>query len=463
MAAPALVTRARRGRASRLAKLVAVSAATWPAVALATDPAGLPVPPQGFDARNNNIPHGMVEKSITYPTKEFGNQKVTVYTPPGYSTAEKYPVMYLHHGIGGNETAWLGSEGNADNVMDYLYSKSMAKPMIVVMPDGNTKNANGSAQANNAGFESHGKVLLNDLIPWVESKYSAATDADSRAISGLSMGGGQTFNFGFANTDVFHYIGPYSAAPNTRQASQTITNPDLVKQNVKVIFIACGSADNLIDNSKNYHNFLDSKSIPHIWQIEQNGGHDKTVWNRSLYNFAQRIFLDRAPSGGAGGAGGAGGSAGGGGKGGAGGNGGVNAGGGGAGGSSAGGPSAGSPGAGAGGVGAGGTAGAGGAGGAVVAPGGSAGKGGSPPVSTGGSTGGSAIVTGGSPATGGVSATGGLTGVGGSGAGLPPGGQGAPPSDDGGCAVQSGPARGSALPLMLAALLAVLRRRRPKS
>jgi MYXO-CTERM domain-containing protein len=464
VAAPVLVTRTRRGRASRLAKLVAVSSATWPAVALATDPAGLPVPPQGFDARNNNIPHGMVEKSITYPTKEFGNQKVTVYTPPGYSTAEKYPVMYLHHGIGGNETAWLGSEGNADNVMDYLYSKSMAKPMIVVMPDGNTKNANGSAQANNAGFESHGKVLLNDLIPWVESKYSAATDADSRAISGLSMGGGQTFNFGFANTDIFHYIGPYSAAPNTRQASQTITNPDLVKQNVKVIFIACGSADNLIDNSKNYHNFLDSKSIPHIWQIEQNGGHDKTVWNRSLYNFAQRIFLDRAPSGGAGGAGG---SAGGGGKGGAGGNGGVNAGGGGAGGSSAGGPSAGSPGAGAGGVGAGGTAGAGGAasgaGGAVVAPGGSAGKGGSPPVSTGGSTGGSAIVTGGSPATGGVSAAAGLTGVGGSGAGLPPGGQGAPPSDDGGCAVQSGPARGSAVPLVLAALLAVLRRRRSKS
>ena len=306
-------------------------------------------------------------------------QKVTVYTPPGYSTSQKYPVVYLHHGIGGNEVSWIGmgsNEGNADNIMDYLYSKQMAKPMIVVMPDGNTKGASD-------GWTAHEDVLLHDLIPWIEKTYSAATDADSRAIAGLSMGGGQTFNYGFPHTDVFHYIGPYSAAPNTKQPAQTITNVATVKQNAKVIFIACGGSDGLITNSQNYHTFLDQNTITHIYQVEPNQGHTKTVWNRSFYNFAQRIFLGAGGStgtggaGGASGAGGAGGSsAGAGGGGGRGGAGGVTGAGGrgGQGGPGLGGSSAGGQGGdGAGGVGGQGGDGAAGAGGAAAGASGSAG------------------------------------------------------------------------------------------
>ncbi|WP_437298950.1 alpha/beta hydrolase [Sorangium sp. So ce426] len=277
-----------------------------PAAAYASDPANLPLPPRGFDARDNSIPHGKVDVSVSYPTRNYGMRKVTVYTPPGYSTDKKYPVVYLHHGIGGNEVSWIGqgsNEGNADNIMDYLYSKQMAKPMIVVMPSGKMDGGDDFAR-----FANFGDVLLNDLIPWVEKTYSAATDADLRAISGLSMGGGQTFNFGFPNTDVFHYIGPYSAAPNTQQPSQTIKDVAAVKKDVKLIFISCGSADNLINNSRNYHDFLDQNNIDHIYQIEANEGHTKTVWNRSFYNFAQRIFLDEGTTsgGGEGGAGGAG-------------------------------------------------------------------------------------------------------------------------------------------------------------
>jgi MYXO-CTERM domain-containing protein len=286
--------------------ILSVGLVALPTAAQSTAPAGLPVPPAGFDAKNADIPHGKVDLSLSYPTTEYGMQKVTVYTPPGYSTAQKYPVLYLHHGIGGNEVAWVGqgsNEGNADNVMDHLYSKNLAKPMIVVMPDGNTRGAQD-------GFAAHGEVLINDLIPWVEATYSAATDPDSRAIAGLSMGGGQTFNFGFPNTDKFHYIGPFSAAPNTRPPAQNIPDVNLVKQNVKVIFISCGSTDGLIGNSENYHEFLDENDVPHVWQIETGEGHTKTVWNRSLYNFAQRIFLDTPGGGGGAGGGGAGGSAG---------------------------------------------------------------------------------------------------------------------------------------------------------
>jgi enterochelin esterase-like enzyme len=252
--------------------------------------AGLAAPPSGFDGWNDSIPHGTVQVSLSYPTTLYGEQKTTVYAPPGYSTSQQYPVLYLLHGVGGSEISWIGqgsNEGNADNIMDYLYSTQMAKPMIVVMPDNNVRGASD-------GFAAFTQVLLTDLIPWIENHYSCLTDPDSRALAGLSMGGGQTFNIGFPNTDKFHYIGPFSAAPNTQQPSQTITDVNLVKQRVKVIYISYGSTDGLISNGQRYHTYFDQNAVGHIWQIEEGLGHEKTVWNRSLYHFAQRIFLSPA-------------------------------------------------------------------------------------------------------------------------------------------------------------------------
>jgi MYXO-CTERM domain-containing protein len=299
-----------RARALALASVGTAVFVLLPAVAHASDPANLPVPPSGFDAKNNNIPHGKVELSIKYQTTKYGQQKFSIYTPPDYVATQKYPVLYLFHGIGGNETVWTsGSEGNANNVMDYLYSKQLAKPMIVVMPDGNVDGASD-------GFGAFTEVLLTDLIPYIEKTYPALTDPDSRAISGLSMGGGQTFNIGFPNVDKFHYIGPYSAAPNTQPPSQTVKDLAAVKQNVHVIYISYGSTDGLINNGQQYHTYFDQNNVTHIWQIEANQGHTAIVWNRSLYNFAQRIFLVGGPPGTGGIGGGAGGSTGGGGAGG---------------------------------------------------------------------------------------------------------------------------------------------------
>ena len=384
-----------------------------PQLALAVEPAGLPVPPQGFDADNAAIPHGKVDESVSYSTRNYGMKKVSVYTPPGYQVGTKYPVMYLHHGIGGNEVSWLGkgsNEGNADNVMDYLYSKQLAKPMIVVMPNGKMDGADDFAR-----FANWEDVLLKDLIPWVEKTYSAATDADHRAISGLSMGGGQTFNFGFPHTDVFHYIGPYSAAPNTKPPAQTIPNVATVKQNVKVIFISCGDQDGLINNSENYHKFLNDNAVDHVWQIEPGQGHTKTVWNRSLYNFAQRIFLNVTTPGG-GGSGGAGGGASGG-------------------------------------------ASNGGAGGAS-STGGTAGSTAAAGVGPGGSSSGGSPATAGSPASAGAAA--GMASAGSSSsagqAGTGPGGV---PDDAAGCGCAiPGGGGASGAPVALLALLGLLRRRR---
>jgi MYXO-CTERM domain-containing protein len=271
-----------------------------PALTYASDPAGLPVPPTGFDKPGSGA-KGKLEKSLSYPTEKYGQRKVTIYTPPGYDAAKKYPVLYLHHGIGGNETAWTsGSEGNADCVMDYLYSKNMAVPMIVVMPDGNVRQFSDSFQA----FGAHEESLITDLIPWVEKNYPCLTDADSRAIAGLSMGGGQTFNAGFPNIDKFHYIGPFSAAPNTKAPSATVKDVNAVKQNVHVIFISYGDQDGLINNGQQYHTYFDQQNVTHIWQLEKGQGHTAIVWNRSLYNFAQRIFGSSGTPSGDGGVGG---------------------------------------------------------------------------------------------------------------------------------------------------------------
>jgi enterochelin esterase-like enzyme len=262
-----------------------------PTLGFSSNPAGLPVPPNGFSSKKSNVEHGNLSATLQYPTKDYANKPVKVYLPPGYdkNRAQKYPVLYLHHGIGGNESAWTSSEGNADNVMDNLYAEKKAKPFIIVMPSGGAFGGDDFAR-----FEKYGPVLINDLIPWVEKTYHASSEQSQRAIAGLSMGGGQTFNFGFTNIDKFAYIGPFSAAPNTKQPSQTIKDVAAVKSKVKLIFIACGDADGLLSNSKMYHDFLDQNSVTHMYQLEAGQGHTATVWNRSLYNFAQRIFTEEA-------------------------------------------------------------------------------------------------------------------------------------------------------------------------
>jgi MYXO-CTERM domain-containing protein len=401
--------------------------------------ANLPVPPQGYSQMKNNIPHGQVEVSLTYPTRNNGMQRVTVYRPPGFSMDQRYPVLYLHHGIGGDEKVWTnGAEGDADNVMDFLYSENKAKPMIVVMPDGNIDGASD-------GFGAHTDVLINDLIPWIEMEYPTLTDADSRAIAGLSMGGGQTFNIGFPNTDIFHYIGPFSAAPNTQNPQQSLV-AEIKANNMKLIFISCGSTDGLINNSEKWVDFLTDNDIPHLYQIEPGQGHTPEVWNRSLYNFAQRIFLTSGMGGmgGMGGMAGAAGSAGSGTSGAGGMAGGAGSGAGGLGGASGAGGMMAEGGSAPGGAGSGGAA----AGAGGVAMGGSGGTGGSGGSGGAGmsATGGTTPMTGGTggTGTGGVPPTAGQSSGGTAGPGVEP------PVDDAGCGCAIPGSKSSSLPMAFA-------------
>ena len=228
---------------------------------------------------------------ISYESKTVGTvRKMQVYTPPGYSADRKYPVLYLLHGIGGDETEWERF-AHPEVMLDNLIADGKAVPMIIVMPNGRAQkndraNAGMGAAPAFAVFE---RDLLDDVIPAIQARYGIATNRESRALAGLSMGGGQTLNFGLVHLDRFAWLGSFSAAPNTRPAAELVPDPVTVKEQVKLLWLSGGSKDGLLPISQGMHTYLKDKGVPHIWHVDGNG-HDPTHWQNSLYHFLQLIF-----------------------------------------------------------------------------------------------------------------------------------------------------------------------------
>jgi enterochelin esterase-like enzyme len=249
--------------------------------------------PAGFDSLRTEIQHGKVD-TIIYESKTVRtNRRAIIYTPPGFSKKNKYPVLYLLHGIGGDEKEWLNG-GKPQVILDNLYADKMVEPMIVVMPNGRAMKddrAGGNVfdSAKVAAFATFEKDLLNDLIPFIEKKYPVLVDREHRAIAGLSMGGGQSLNFGLGNLDKFAWVGGFSSAPNTKRPEELVLDPEVAKNKLKLLFISCGDNDPLISFSKRTHDYLYEKSVPHIYYIEP-GVHDFKVWKNGLYMFSQFLF-----------------------------------------------------------------------------------------------------------------------------------------------------------------------------
>jgi enterochelin esterase-like enzyme len=229
--------------------------------------------------------------TITYNSKSIGvDRKAVVYTPPNYSTDQKYPVLYLMHGIGGNETHWTRLCA-ADRVLDNLIADNKAVPMIIVMPNGRAT-AEPPSQNFMSDFNYYADFepdLLQDLMPYIESHYSVEADRDHRAITGLSMGGGQGLNFGINNIDKFAWVGGFSSAPNLQQANVLVPKIQQAKDKLSLLWIGCGDKDSLITGSWNLHQGLIEAKIDHVWYVDT-GGHEVPVWNNNLYLFAQMLF-----------------------------------------------------------------------------------------------------------------------------------------------------------------------------
>jgi enterochelin esterase-like enzyme len=252
-----------------------------------------PDAPPGFNTRRAGVPAGRIEP-FEYDSRVTGTRrKANVYLPPGYSSDRKYPVLYLLHGIGGDETEWIRF-ATPDALLDNLIADKAAVPMIVVIPNGRAL-ADDSATGNQfasekvAGFARFEQDLLDNLIPAIEKQYAALTDREHRALAGLSMGGGQTLNFGLGHLDTFAWIGAFSSAPNTRPPAELVPDPGAAKAKLKLLYLSCGNKDGLINISQGVHVYLKEHGVPHIWNVDDEA-HTPKTWASNLYHFAQRIF-----------------------------------------------------------------------------------------------------------------------------------------------------------------------------
>ena len=261
-----------------------------PIVLNADDVPAFPEPPAGFDRKRDDVPHGKLEM-VEYDSKTVGaKRKMQVYTPPGYSTEKKYPVLYLLHGIGGNETEWQHF-AQPDVLLDNLIADGKAVAMIVVMPNGRAQKndrAEGDIFKSAPAFATFERDLLDDVIPAIESRYSTASSREHRALAGLSMGGGQSLNFGLAHLDTFAWVGGFSSAPNTKKPAELVPDSEAAKK-LKLLWLSCGSKDGLFGISQGFHTFLKEKEVPHVWHVT-NRGHDAPEWKQALYHFVQKVF-----------------------------------------------------------------------------------------------------------------------------------------------------------------------------
>jgi enterochelin esterase-like enzyme len=271
-----------------------------PTAVRAQPPATLPAAPRGFDARRDGIEQGKVE-TVEYDSKSVGGKrKMVIYTPPGYSKDAKYPVLYLLHGSGDDETGWT-TKGSAAAILDNLYAAKKIVPMIVVMPNGFARRASAptaSAPAapsgrpgargsgNNGAFEDD---LLKDVVPYVESHYAVQADREHRAVVGLSMGGGQALSIGLGHLDEFAWVGGFSSALSGNRSN--LVSADAAEK-LRLVWLSCGDQDRLMAASKTFLSTLEEKKVPHVWHVDS-GGHEWPVWKNDLYLLSQMLFQDK--------------------------------------------------------------------------------------------------------------------------------------------------------------------------
>ena len=250
----------------------------------------------------NNVPHGTLSR-VWYDSPTLGQQRrMTVYLPAAYDGKKRFPVMYLLHGHGGDETAW-GDLGRTSQIMDNLIAEGKAVPMIVVMPNGNpTCNAapgwwhegmytpDGNA-FNNRGAKATMEESFMDIVNYVDSHYRTIKKRSARAVTGLSMGGGHTFGISRLYPDVFDYYGLQSAATRFKKddAQFDAQMARLFASNPKLYWIAIGNEDFLLQMNNELRTYLDNHHYTYEY-YENDGGHIWRNWRIYLTMFAQRLF-----------------------------------------------------------------------------------------------------------------------------------------------------------------------------
>jgi enterochelin esterase-like enzyme len=248
----------------------------------------------------NDVPHGEVHHHF-YRSEAANDQRdFYVYTPPGYDPSAKktYPVLYLLHGYSDDASGWT-AVGRANVILDNLIAQGKAKPMIVVMPLGygtmevirvGWGGISNHPEVREESFRKFRDALLTEVMPKVEGEYRVTTDRNSRAIAGLSMGGAESLRTGLNGLDKFAWIGAFSAGGMPDEFEKVFPGLDAkVNQQIRLLWIACGTEDRLITPNRNLRDWLKTKSVQHV-DIETPGMHTWMVWRRNLAEFAGLLF-----------------------------------------------------------------------------------------------------------------------------------------------------------------------------
>lgn len=254
---------------------------------------------------------GNVEQVWYHSAENDMIRRLYVYTPYGYDhkkTKVKYPVLYLLHGGGGDEDSW-STLGRTCQILDNLIASGKAKPMLVVMPNGNPnqyasqtlmKPVKQDVRKYNSNFDNY-TSLVADIVPFIEGRYNVIRNKSGRAVAGLSMGGGQSFYIAFRNVDVFSAVGVFASGligssaiggqpfDAEQQIPGMLTQPEKFNK-FDVIYLSSGEQDNRIDGMKKFKETLDAKGYNGVVWEQWPGGHEWKVWRRDLAAFVQLIF-----------------------------------------------------------------------------------------------------------------------------------------------------------------------------
>ena len=258
----------------------------------------IPAPDQDFYALKD-VPHGKVQQ-ILFPSKSTNtSRRAFVYTPPGYDKdqTERYPVLYLQHGWGEDETAW-SNQGRANLIMDNLISEGEIKPFIIVMTYGMTNDVR-IGGLRNFKIDPFQTVLIDELIPYIDANFRTLSDQSHRAMAGLSMGGMETKTITMANLDKFAYIGLFSGGTFSMD---DVNNTPGFKEKVKLVFVSFGSRE--LENRrgggrgffggdpKENAEALKQAGINSVFYVSPGTAHEFLSWRRSLHEFATLLFKD---------------------------------------------------------------------------------------------------------------------------------------------------------------------------
>jgi len=250
----------------------------------------------------HDVPHGQVRSEVYWSEVTGSWRRAMVYAPPGYDTgtAARFPVLYLQHGAGEDETGWT-KQGRANLILDNLIADGDADPMIIVMDSGYAEaTANASAQPASDGGQTPAsafeRVLLNDLIPTIDARYRTRPDRESRALAGLSMGSSQALQIGTASLDRFAWLGLFSLGRAIGGDWATAYNgafarPDDFGSRVRLFWISAGSQEaRFVQSLQESAAALRSHGIAVTTYISEGTSHEWQTWRRALHEFAQRLF-----------------------------------------------------------------------------------------------------------------------------------------------------------------------------